>query len=72
MRQTAYSQPFADSFGNPVFQAQIPLIDHGVFHGALIAEYSVERLLRYFVPTEMRAAMRSRCSTRAAARSPAR
>ena len=29
------------------------LIDHGVFHGALIAEYSVERLLRYFVPTEI-------------------
>ena len=52
-RQTAYSRPFADSFGNPVFQAQIPLIDHGVFHGALVAEYSVERLLRYFVPTEI-------------------
>ena len=30
-RQTAYSQPFADSFGNPVFQAQIPLVDRGVF-----------------------------------------
>jgi len=52
-RQTAYSRPFADSFGNPVFQAQIPLIDHGVFQGALVAEYSVERLLRYFVPTEI-------------------
>jgi hypothetical protein len=52
-RQTAYSQPFPDSFGNPVFQAQIPLIDHGVFHGALLVEYSVERLLRYFVPTEI-------------------
>ena len=45
-RQTAYSRPFADSFGNPVFQAQIPLVDHGAFHGALLVEYSVERLLR--------------------------
>src|SRR5687768_1517268 len=26
-RQTVYSPPFADSFGNPVFQAQIPLLD---------------------------------------------
>ncbi len=52
-RQTAYSRPFTDSFGNPVFQAQIPLVDHGIFHGALLVEYSVERLLRYFVPTEI-------------------
>ena len=52
-RQTAYSQPFADSFGNPVFQAQIPLVDHGEFHGALVAEYSIERLLRYFVSSEI-------------------
>jgi hypothetical protein len=53
MRQTVYSQPFADSFGTPVFQAQIPLVDHGEFHGALVAEYSIERLLRYFVPGEI-------------------
>jgi PAS domain S-box-containing protein len=52
-RQTAYSHPFADSFDSAVFQAQIPLVDHGVFHGVLVAEYSVERLLRYFVPTEI-------------------
>jgi PAS domain S-box-containing protein len=53
MRQTVYSHPFNDSFGNPVFQVQIPLIERGVFNGALIAEYSVERLLRYYVPTEV-------------------
>ncbi len=51
--RTVYSAPFADSFGNPVFQAQIPLVDHGEFHGALVAEYSVERLLRYFVSSEI-------------------
>ena len=46
-------------------RSQIPLIDRGVFHGALIAEYSVERLLRYFVPTEVVAPPRDhRCSTR--------
>ncbi len=52
-RQTVYSTAFADSFGNPVFQAQIPLLDRGGFHGSLIAEYSVERLVRYFVPAEI-------------------
>lgn len=52
-RRTVYSLPFADSFGNPVFQAQVPLIDGGGFHGALIAEYSIERLVRYFVPAEI-------------------
>ncbi|MGZ5772618.1 MAG: PAS domain-containing protein, partial [Caldimonas sp.] len=52
-RQTAYSRPFNDSFGNPVFQVVIPLIERGAFNGALIAEYSVERLLRYYVPTEV-------------------
>ena len=53
LRQTVYSPPFADSFGNPVFQAQIPLLDRSAFAGTLIAEYSVERLVRYFVPAEV-------------------
>ncbi len=52
-RQAAYSRPFADSFGNAVFQAQIPLVDRNSFHGALVAEYSIELLLRYFVPPEI-------------------
>jgi PAS domain S-box-containing protein len=52
-QRTVYSAPFADSFGNPVFQALIPLVDHGEFHGTLVAEYSVERLLRYFVSSEI-------------------
>jgi len=52
-QRTVYSAPFADSFGNPVFQAQIPLVDHGEFHGTLVAEYSIERLLRYFVSSEI-------------------
>jgi PAS domain S-box-containing protein len=51
--QTVYSKPFNDSFGNPVFQVLIPLIERGAFNGALVAEYSVERLLRYYVPNEV-------------------
>ncbi len=50
--QTVYSKPFTDSFGNPVFQVLIPLVERGAFSGTLVAEYSVERLLRY-VPTEV-------------------
>jgi PAS domain S-box-containing protein len=52
-RQTVYSKPFSDSFGNPVFQVLIPLIERGAFSGVLVAEYSVERLLRYYVPNEV-------------------
>jgi PAS domain S-box-containing protein len=52
-RQIVYSRPFNDSFGNPVFQVLVPLAERGNFSGALIAEYSVERLLRYYVPTEV-------------------
>jgi hypothetical protein len=52
-RQTVYSKPFSDSFGNPVFQLLVPLMEHGAFSGALVAEYSVERLLRYDVPGEV-------------------
>ncbi|HZV93399.1 MAG TPA: PAS domain S-box protein, partial [Caldimonas sp.] len=52
-RQTVYSKPFSDSFGNPVFQMLIPLVERGAFSGVLVAEYSVERLLRYGVPTEI-------------------
>ncbi|MGH8795455.1 MAG: PAS domain-containing sensor histidine kinase, partial [Caldimonas sp.] len=53
LRQTVYSPPFADSFGNPVFQAQIPLLDRSTFAGTLIAEYSIERLVRYYIPAEV-------------------
>jgi PAS domain S-box-containing protein len=36
-----------------VFQAHVPLSDHGAFAGTLIAEYSIERLVRHFVPAEI-------------------
>ena len=52
-RQPVYSPPFADANGITVFQLHIPLIDRGGFAGVLIAEYTVEALLRYYVPSEV-------------------
>ena len=53
LRQPVYSQPFTDTYGTAVFQVHVPLIDHNAFVGALVAEYSVENLMRYFVPSEV-------------------
>jgi PAS domain S-box-containing protein len=53
LRQPVYSQPFADTYGAAVFQVHVPLIDQDNFAGALIAEYSIEYLMRYFVPSEV-------------------
>jgi PAS domain S-box-containing protein len=52
-RQPVYSRPFKDGMGTPVFQTHVPLLNGGVFAGALIVEYSIEGLLRYFVPPEI-------------------
>jgi hypothetical protein len=52
-RSPAYSRAFADSGGAPLFQLHIPLIEQGVFAGTLIAEYSVEALVRHFVPADV-------------------
>jgi len=52
-RQPVYSKPFVDSYGNAVFQVQVPLFDSRAFAGALIAEYSVEGLMRRHVPKEV-------------------
>ncbi len=52
-RLPAYSRAFRDAAGAPVFQLHLPLIDQGQFNGALIVEYSVDSLLRNFVPAEV-------------------
>lgn len=52
-RQPVYSRPFIDAFGNAVFQIQVPLLERSAFAGALIAEYSIEGLMRRNVPTEV-------------------
>jgi len=52
-RSPAYSRAFPDTTGAPVFQLHIPLIEQGVFAGTLITEYSVEALVRHFVPADV-------------------
>ena len=52
-RQPLYSKPYNDAQGAPVFQLHVPLIDRHGFAGAIVVEYSIEALLRYFVPTEV-------------------
>ncbi|WP_271010242.1 PAS domain S-box protein [Paucibacter sp. B51] len=52
-RQPSYSPPFADNIGTRVFQIHVPLIDRTGFAGVVIAEYSIEALLRYYVPSEV-------------------
>ena len=53
LRQPVYSRPFTDRHGTAVFQVHVPLIDRAAFAGSLVAEYSVESLVRYFVPAEV-------------------
>jgi len=53
LRQPVYSRPFKDTYGSSVFQIQVPLIDRSAFAGTLVAEYSIESLMRYFVPGEV-------------------
>jgi PAS domain S-box-containing protein len=52
-RVPAYSRAFADATGAQVFQLQVPLMDRSVFDGVLVAEYSLDALLRHFVPTDV-------------------
>jgi len=54
-RAPVYSLPFNDTFGNPVLQVQVPLLERSAFAGALIAEYSIEGLMRRHVPKEVSA-----------------
>ena len=52
-RKPVYSRPFRNANGSDVFQVLVPLLDRNTFSGVLVAEYSVDRLLRYFVPSEV-------------------
>ena len=53
MRQPVYSAPFLDDTGVPVFQLQVPLVARNKFAGTLMIEYSIEALLRHYVPPEV-------------------
>ena len=52
-RSAAYSRAFADATGAQVFQLHVPLIERSVFAGAVIVEYSVDSLVRHFVPADV-------------------
>ncbi len=52
-RSPSYSRGFADNTGASVFQLHIPLIERNTFTGVLIVEYSVDTLLRHFVPADV-------------------
>ena len=53
LRQPVYSRPYEGANTLALFQVQLPLLDRSAFAGTLVAEYSVESLLRYFVPAEV-------------------
>ena len=53
LRQPVYSRPYESHGSLMVFQVDVPLLDRSAFAGTLVAEYSIESLLRYFVPAEV-------------------
>ena len=53
LRQPIYSRPFRDASGAMVFQVQVPMLQRGQFSGVLVADYSIDMLIRHFVPTEV-------------------
>jgi len=51
--QPVYSQPVAVKDAETVLQLHVPITPRGQFAGELLAEYSVDALLRYGVPAEI-------------------
>ncbi len=52
-RLRVYSGPFPDANNTIVFQLHLPLSDRNGFGGVLVAEYAVDALVRYSVPSEV-------------------
>jgi PAS domain S-box-containing protein len=53
LRQPVYSKPFRDENGNTIIQLHVPVVERGAFVGALVTQYSVESLLRHFIPPDV-------------------
>ncbi|MFW9617617.1 PAS domain S-box protein [Aquabacterium sp.] len=51
--QPVYSQPFPNQTGASIVQVHVPMVDRNGFQGTLVAEYSLESMLRYLVPREV-------------------
>ena len=52
-RSPSYSRAFRDSAGHAAFQLHIPLVDRNQFAGVLVVEYSIDALVRHFVPPDV-------------------
>lgn len=52
-QQPVYVQPLGTPTDTPALQLHLPLSERGRFSGVLLAEYSVDGLYRYGVPTEV-------------------
>ncbi len=53
LRVPVYSSVFADSTGGAALQLQVPIVRRDDFQGALIAQYSLDRLLRRALPADI-------------------
>jgi PAS domain S-box-containing protein len=55
LRQPVYSQPAASSDFSDTLQLHVPMFDLAKFSGVVLAEYSLDGLLRYGIPSEVSA-----------------
>lgn len=55
LRQPVYSQPTASSDFSDTLQLHVPMFDLAKFSGVVLAEYSLDGLLRYGIPSEVAA-----------------
>jgi PAS domain S-box-containing protein len=55
LQQPVYSQPVAGADAGGMMQLHIPLANQGRFAGVILAEYSIDGLLRYGAPAEVSA-----------------
>ena len=55
LRQPVYSRAYVDERGAAAFQVQVPLVARNTFLGTLQVEYSIESLLRRYVPPDIAA-----------------
>ncbi|HEX5373562.1 MAG TPA: PAS domain S-box protein [Aquabacterium sp.] len=51
--QPVYSQAYKNANGLRVIQVHVPLIDRSGFVGTLVAEYSLDSMMRFLVPREV-------------------
>jgi PAS domain S-box-containing protein len=52
-RQPAYTRVYKEAGAVPVFQLHVPMLHRTGFAGTVVVEYSVEALLRHYVPAEL-------------------